>query len=91
MLRAEAAFHHNECVCPRLGTGDHHRMLHICDLGLYFWFLVMVVVKGVWFFDCQLYFLVRFFSCIVFVFWFTCWLYVCDLKACLTSRMQIFN
>ena len=40
-------------------TGDHHRV--IGHLGLYFWFLVIVRVKGVLFLYCKLYFLVRFF------------------------------
>ena len=40
-------------------TGDHHRV--VGDLGLYFWFLVIVRVKGVLFFYCRLYFLDRFF------------------------------
>ena len=70
-------------------TGDHHRV--VGHFGLYFWFLVIVRVKGVSFFYCQLYFFDRFFSCVVFVFWFTSWLDIFDSKACLTSKMQIFN
>ena len=31
-------------VCACLGSGDHHHMLQICHLGLYFWFLVMITV-----------------------------------------------
>ena len=77
-------------MCARaVPTGDHHRVVD--NLRLHFWFLVIVSVKGVSFFYCQLYFLDRFFSSVVFMFWFTCWLDIFDSKACLTSRMQIFN
>ena len=59
--------------------------------GCIFGFLVIVRVKGISFFYCQLYFSVRFFSCVVFVFWFTFWFDIYDSKACLTCKMQIFN
>ena len=70
-------------------TGDHHRV--IGHLGLYFRVFSYLKSQRCFIFYCQLYFLVRFFSCIVFVFWFTCWLDIFDSKACLTCKMQIFN
>ena len=50
----------NRLCAGDVPTGDHHRVFGI--LGLYFWFLVIVRVKGVSFFHCRLYFFVRFFD-----------------------------
>ena len=69
-LKAAVASRLKQSVWWGAPTGDHHRV--VGHFGLFFWSLVIVRVKGVSFFYCQLYFLVRFFSCVVFVFWFTC-------------------
>ena len=88
-LKDAAASRHKHCVCTGVPTGDHHRVFG--HQGLYFWFFSYLKSQRCFIFYCQLYFLVRFFSCVVFVFWFTCWLDIYDSKACLTSKMQIFD
>ena len=79
-----------ECVCV---LSQRWSSSHVANLWLGVVFLVFSYDCSLrcLVFDCQLYFLVRFFSCVVFVFWFTSRLDVFHLKACLTSRMQIFN